>query len=129
MRTEKTLQNCSETYQRLAIAVETKLSEVVTAKSLWGKNDNITTDSVSKNFCIGNLVEKIFYQNIFQITCFVMCIVVEKFDDPNLKVLADIEGKLTLRERLEKSTLHFDHFSEERCCCCGHVRFIEASNT
>lgn len=90
-----------ETYQRLAVAAEVKLSQEVTVKHLWENTDNIMTDSVSKNLGIGKLIAKKIGSDHIPNSLLCNSHVVEKFDGTNLEVLADIENKVELRKRLE----------------------------
>ena len=92
----------AETYQRLAAAAEVKMSASVSAKDLWEKTDNLMTDSVTKNLEIGQLIASKLGSKHIPKALLCNAHVVEKFDATNLNVLADIERKLKLRERLEK---------------------------
>ena len=85
----------------MAVAVEVKLSAKVTAKYLWEKTDNIMTDSVSKNIGNGKLIAKKLGSNHIPNHLLCNAHVVEKFDATNLVILADVEHKLKLHERLE----------------------------
>ena len=92
----------AETYERLAVAAEVKMSTPVSAKELWEKTDNLMTDSVTKNLNIGPLIASKLGSSHIPKALLCNAHVVEKFDDTNLNVLADVERKLKLRERLEK---------------------------
>ena len=91
-----------ETYERLAVAAEVKLSKPVSAKDLWENIDNLMTDSVTKNLKVGELIASKLGSSHIPKALLCNAHVVEKFDDTNLSVLAKIERELKLRERLEK---------------------------
>ena len=99
-----------ETYERLAAAATMKLSVNVTAKDLWGKTNNIMTDSVAKNLKIEDGVALTLKSSHkpFHLLC--KSHVVEKFDSSNLKVLASLENKVKLRQRLEAINLSLKPF-------------------
>ena len=90
-----------ETYSRLAAATSIALKQDIDANSLWGKTNNLMTDSVTKNLQIGELVaEKLQSLHVpYHLLC--KAHVVEKFDATNLEVLASVEKCLKLRERME----------------------------
>ena len=90
-----------ETYQRLAIAAELKLSKEISGKDLWEKTDNIMTDTVNKNLGIGKVIAQKLHSDHIPNSLLCNSHVVEKFDSTNLEVFADIEHKLRLSERLE----------------------------
>ena len=91
-----------ETYERLAIAASVKLLEPVTAQSLWEKTDNIMTDSVIKTLGIGSIVANKLSSTHIPNSLLCNTHVVEKFDETNLQLLANVERNLKLQERLEK---------------------------
>ena len=92
----------AETYERLAVAAGIKTSTPVSAKELWENTNNLMTDSVSKNLNIGILIASKLGSKHTPNALLCNAHVVEKFDDTNLKVLASVERKLQLRERMEK---------------------------
>ena len=98
---ENIIELIHETYQRLAVAAEVKLSQEVTAKHLWERTNNTMTDSVSKNLGIGKEIAKKLGSKHIPNSLICNAHVVEKFDATNLEVLADIENKVGLRKRLE----------------------------
>ena len=90
-----------ETYERLAIAAGLALSQNVTAKILWEKTNHIMTDSVTKNLKVENFVAERLQSEYKPYHLLCKSHVVEKLDASNLTVLASLEDKVKLRQRLE----------------------------
>ena len=89
-----------ESFCRLADSVSIHLNIVVVSKYLWEKTNNFMTDSVSKNLGVIDLVADMLKSEYKPHHILCKSHVVEKFDSCNINVLADLESRVNLQEKL-----------------------------
>ena len=91
-----------ETFTRMAVAVSIKLETYVPVKTLWENITYLSTDSVSKNFKIGEGLAEHFHSSHVPIHLLCKSHTVEGLDRATLKVLStSLEEPLKLRLELE----------------------------
>ena len=99
-----------ETLNRLAITVKS------TPKILWELIDGIMTDSVTKNLKVEHLVAEMLGSKHIPRHYLCTAHTSEKFDGALLAVLATIERKISLREKLESSNPQLKSFYRGKKC-------------
>ena len=90
-----------ETYDRLALAATVMSTKSVSSLYLWKMTNSIMTDAVSKNLLIEDGVAEKLGTDYKPYHLLCKSHTVEKLDHCNLTVLADIEGKVKLRQKLK----------------------------
>ena len=109
-----------ETFKRLSLTLET-LGMEAKPKDLWENVTAIMTDSVAKNLKIEHGIAELLNSDHIPLHLLCKSHVVEALDRSNLEVLASVEKKLCLREKLESINPALKSFmrGEKSVAVCG----------
>ena len=89
-----------ETYKQLAATINAE-ELAISAKLLWKKTTSIMTNSVSKNFQIGDGLAEVLQSSHIPYYLLSKSHPVEALDHSNIHVLADIEKYVDFRNKLQ----------------------------